>query len=239
MLGFYLGARLLLSNLHPRLCLVLDAFVVYSCLSLKDLIVHAKKVLAALESDDLAGARHAVQRMVGRDANLLDASGVARAALESTAENFTDGFLSPLFWYGTGCCTARAAGIDPLTGAVAGILAHRTVNTLDSMVGYRSRKYLYFGRASARLDDVMNYIPARMSIPVMVASAGLCGWIRKGAWRQAIRDRLKPSFPQCRTCRELQCRGAGIRLGGPTAYPFGLVGKPWLGAGPPTSPETE
>jgi adenosylcobinamide-phosphate synthase len=232
-LGCYLGVRLLISRLHPWPCLALDVYVAYSCLSLKDLIVHAKRVSAALKRDDLAGARHAVQRMVGRNATLLDASGVARATVESTAENFTDGFLSPLFWYGAGCCTAYASGINPMAGAVTGMLAYKTVNTLDSMVGYRSPEYLYFGRASARLDDVMNYVPARLSIPIMCIASCLCGLNAWGCLRIGLRDRLKHTSPNAGHAESCAAGALGIRLGGPTRYPFGLVEKPWLGDGSP------
>lgn len=232
-LGAYLAAHVLLTRWHPWASLALDVFLVYASLSLKDLIVHAGKVSLALATHNQENARVAVQEIVGRDANLLDARGVARAAVESTAENFVDGYLSPLFWYVAAGWLAGALGHDPLTSAVMGAIVFKAVSTLDSMVGYRSPAYLYFGRAAARLDDIMNFIPARLSVPVMTLAASLCGLDARGCLRIGLRDRCKHASPNAGHAESCAAGALGIRLGGPTRYPFGLVEKPWLGDGDP------
>lgn len=230
-LGSYLAAHVFLERLHPLASLALDVFAVYSCLSLKDLIVHARKVSLALASNDLVNARRTVQEIVGRDANRLDMCGVARAAVESIAENFVDGYLSCLFWYVAGGLLACAMDYDPLTCAVIGVLTFKTASTLDSMVGYRSPVYLYFGRAAARFDDAMNFIPARLSVPFMMLAAGLCGLNMRGCLKIALRDRRKHASPNAGHAESCAAGALGIRLGGPTRYPFKLVEKPWLGDG--------
>jgi adenosylcobinamide-phosphate synthase len=116
-------------------------------------------------------------------------------------------------------------------GAVMGVIVFKTISTLDSMVGYRSPEYLYFGRAAARLDDTLNFIPARLSVPVLTLAAGLCGLDARGCLRTALRDRSKHASPNAGHAESCATGALGVRLGGPTRYPFGPVEKPWLGDG--------
>ena len=232
-IGGYFGLRYALHCAHHWLAVILDVFLIYSCFAFRDLLYHAKLVADALERNDLAEARVAVRRIVGRDVSKLDASGVARAAIESVAENFVDGFLSPFFWYVVGSVVARFGGFQPCVGAVLGTLTFRTVNTLDSMVGYYNERYMYFGRASAKLDDVMNFLPARLSIPIISLSASICGVNATNCMRIGRRDRLKHPSPNAGHAESCVAGALGIRLGGPVIYSHGIVEKQWLGDGTP------
>jgi adenosylcobinamide-phosphate synthase len=204
-------------------------YLTTSCIALRDLIDHARPVAEALRAGDLTRARAAVQRIVGRDAALLDEPGVARAAVETVAENFVDGLLAPLFWYVVGAAAFR--NIEAATGALAALVAYRAANTLDAMVGYRNERYILFGRAAARLDDVMNFIPARLSVSILSLSAALCGQDGLSALKVAWRDRTKHVSPNAGHPESCLAGALHIRLGGPTVYPHGTVERPWLGDG--------
>ncbi len=232
-LSIYLGLRFILRLTSPLLCIILDIFIVYSCIALRDLLYHAKLVANALKCNDLVKARDTVQKFVGRDAERLDAPGVARAAVESVAENFVDGFLSPVFWYVIGCELAYLSQFPPHVGAVIGTLSFRVVNTLDSMVGYRNDRYLYFGRVAARLDDLMNFLPARLAVPIIATATALCNLSVANCVKVSWRDRLKHPSPNSGHAEACVAGAMNIRLGGPTIYTYGLVEKPWIGDGDP------
>jgi len=221
----YILLRWIAGRIHPAAVWTLDVFALYSCIALKDLHDHARPVALALGAGNLPAARDAVARMVGRDVTVLDAPGVARAAVESVAESFPDGFLAPVFWYTVFATTGSAEA------AVLAALVYRTTNTLDSMVGHRNEKYEWFGKASARVDDVLNFIPARISIPFLWAAAVLIGWDAREGRRVAWRDRLKHESPNSAHAESFMAGALGLKLGGPTAYADGIVEKPWLGNG--------
>jgi adenosylcobinamide-phosphate synthase len=229
----YLLLRSLCFRAHPYAAVACDLWVVYSCLALQDMVHHARPVATALEAGDLPAARTAVQRIVGRDAAVLDAPGVARAAVESVAESFVDGFFAPVCWFVTGALVAHVAGVDPLRSAILTMLVYRTVNTLDSMVGYRDERYLLFGRCSARLDDVLNFIPARLSLLILSLAASSCRLDSRSGWRVARRDRLKHESPNSAHTESFAAGALGLKLGGPLRYDDGLLEKPWLGDGTP------
>lgn len=235
--GSYLVVRLLLSRLHPGFGLAWDLYVTYSCLALGDLSKHAQPVAAALAAGDLSRARAALQRIVGRNAALLDKAGVARAAVETLAENFVDGVLSPLFWYGAGVLFCASLGCpSPVPVAVCAVVFFKAASTLDSMVGYRHGHYLRFGKAAARLDDFLNFLPARLSLGILYLAA-LLGREHAGAgWQIARRDRRRHLSPNAGHPESFVAGALGISLGGPTLYPEGKTDKPWLGDG---SPEAE
>jgi adenosylcobinamide-phosphate synthase len=154
---------------------IFHAFLAYSCLALHDLVRHAWAVESAARVSDLEGARTAISRLVGRDTDRMDLAACRRAAIESMSENLTDGFVTPIAWY--------------LIAGLPGIVLFKVVSTMDSMVGYKTPRYLKFGWCGARLDDVMNFIPARftwillsiLSIFIPGCSAGKA--LRVG-WRQ-------------------------------------------------------
>ena len=178
-------------------------------LAVRDLRKESMAVAAALEQD-LKAARHALSRIVGRDTQDLDEAGVIRAAVETVAENTTDGVVSPLFYM--------------LLGGPVAAMVYKAVNTMDSMVGYRNDRYLQYGRAAARLDDAVNFIPARLAALGWILSAGLCGADMHGAYRIWKRDRRKHESPNSAQT-ESACAGAlGVCLAGDASY-FGKVKK--------------
>ncbi|MCI6639206.1 MAG: adenosylcobinamide-phosphate synthase CbiB [Pygmaiobacter massiliensis] len=193
----------------------LQAFFCGQCLAAKGLWQESSRVQQALAAGDLPAARKAVARIVGRDTEALSAQGVARAAVETVAENTSDGVVAPLFWF-------------MLAGA-PGALCYKAVNTMDSMVGYRNDRYRYFGTAAARLDDLANLLPARLAALCMVAAAPVVGLSGKGAFRIFCRDRYCHKSPNSAQT-ESACAGAlGVRLAGSASYFGKLVEKPYIG----------
>ena len=232
-ISVYLTLRLTLDYVHPALSISLDLFVCYSCIALKDLSDHIRPVIAALEKGDLTGARDAVSMVVGRDVNRLDETGIIRAAVETLAENFVDGFLSPLFWYVAGGVIAGLTGISPLPAAVCLMIVFKVARTLDSMVGYKNDEFFGIGWAGAKLDDLLNFIPARLALIILSVGAAVTGLDPVGGLKVAMRDRLKHDSPNSAHAESFVAGALGIRLGGPTIYAEGLKKKPWLGEGNP------
>lgn len=204
-------------------------FLVYSSVGFRDMFHHAYPIQAALEEGDLAQSRTRLQRIVGRDAFLLDAGEITRAAVESVAENFVDGFLSVVFWFAAGALVAWAAGFPPAPVAVGAAIVYRAVNTLDAMVGYRNARYRHFGTVSARADDILNFIPARLSLPVIAAAAAMCRMAPRRCIKTALRDRLCHISPNAGHAESCVAGALGIRLGGPVRYTHKTAEKPWMG----------
>ena len=200
---------------HPILGACAEAFMTYQILAAKGLKSESMKVFDRLERDDLSGARKAVSMIVGRDTDNLDAEGVTKAAVETVAENTSDGVVAPMLYCAVG-------------GPVLGLM-YKAVNTMDSMIGYKNDKYLYFGRAAAKLDDAANFLPARISAVFMLFSAFIGGFDFKNALRIYKRDRLKHSSPNS-AHTEAVCAGAlGVRLAGDAVYFGKTVKKPFIG----------
>lgn len=203
--------------IHPLLGAGVQAALLFYCFSVKGLKDAAMAVAASLSINDLKTARKKLGLIVGRDTRTLDESEVARAVVETVAENLVDGFLAPLFW--------------ALVLGVPGAVAYKMTNTLDSMVGYPNDIYLLFGRASARLDDAANFIPARLSVFVIAAAAACLpkisgtGALRTG-WSEG-RHHKSPNagFPEAAFAGALR-----IRLGGPNIYHGSRVDKPYIGS---------
>lgn len=176
----------------------------------------------ALDRADLAGARRRIPNLCGRDPALLDLPGMARAGVESVAENTSDAVVAPLLW-----------------GAVAGapgLLGYRAVNTLDAMVGYRSPRYARFGWAAARADDLANLVPARVAAALVVAAAPFAAGSARGAWRIWWRDGKAHASPNAGRLEAAAAGALGLRLGGPTGYRHGMQQRAELGDGaPPTA----
>lgn len=206
----------LLGRISPWLMIPVQIWLGYQLLAARALEQESKAVCPFLNSGDLAGARQAVSMIVGRDTTVLDEEGVTKAAVETVAENTSDGVLAPLFWM--------------LIGGVPFGMAYKAVNTLDSMVGYRNERYLYFGRISARLDDVLNWIPARLSGILMCLSACLLpGFQGENAFRIFFRDRKKHASPNS-AHTEAACAGAlGVQLAGDAIYGGKVVKKQFIG----------
>lgn len=229
--GIYAAAHLGIEAGLGEIVRAADVFILYSCIALKDQFHHARPVRRALEKGELDAARAAVQKIVGRDASVLDPRGVARAAVESIAESFTDGFFSPVFWFVLGAACAALLGADPVFSGVAAALFYRAVNTLDSMVGYRNERYRKFGCCSAVSDDVFNYIPARLSVFFLFVAALVLGFSAQKGLKAWLRDKSKSSSPNSAHTESFAAGALGIRLGGPVTYFFGTVDKPLLGFG--------
>ena len=203
------------SLVSPWLALAVESVLCYQLLATRSLAVESRKVYQALKAGDLAGARQAVSMIVGRDTQQLDEAGVARAAVETVAENASDGVIAPLLFLAVG-------------GAPLG-MAYKAVNTMDSMVGYKNDKYLYFGRPAARLDDALNFFPARIAGVLMCLGSTAAGYDGKNAWRVFKRDRKKHKSPNS-AHTEAACAGAlQLRLAGPSYYFGRLVEKPCIG----------
>lgn len=231
--GFML-LRFGLSYVHPSLTIIFDIFMLYSCIGSKDMIVHAQSVTHYLKAEELDNARHALQKIVGRNTRILDNHAVARAAAETVAEGFVDGVLSPIFWYAAGCTAGYLLNnADPSFFGIGGALIFRIVNTLDSMVGYNNEIYVKFGKAAARFDDILNWIPARLSIPVLFISAILCRLDASAGLKTACKDRRKHASPNSGHPESFIAGALHLRLGGPVTYPHGTLDKPWMGDGTP------
>ncbi len=208
---------------------ILAVFGVYVCFGLKDLCAHAAPIEKALKAGDLHRAQQAVAMIVGRDVTVLDEAGVARAAIESVAENFVDACLAPLCCYALGAWFAVVIGAEPMIGGTLASVLHRVTNTLDAMVGYRNEKYRQLGCVSARMDDLLNFMPARLSILLLALAAKISGFSAAGAWKVGWRDRLKHPSPNSAHSESAVAGALGISLGGPTHYAHGTTEKAWLG----------
>lgn len=201
----------------PLLGLAVESIMSYQMLATKCLKLESMKVYAKLKEGDLQGARRAVSMIVGRDTQVLDEIGVAKATIETVAENTSDGIIAPML------CLA-------IGGPVLGFF-YKAVNTMDSMVGYKNDRYLYFGRAAAKLDDVINFLPARISAVLMIISCCFAGkeYSGKHAWKIYKRDRRNHASPNS-AHTEAVCAGAlGIRLAGDNSYFGKIIRKPYIG----------
>ena len=201
--------------LHPLLGLAVQMFWCGQALAAKGLVQESMNVCRELTKPDLPAARIAVSRIVGRDTQALTAEGVTKAAVETVAENASDGVIAPLFYM--------------LLGGAPLALTYKAINTMDSMVGYKNTQYLYFGRAAAKLDDIANYLPSRIAALLWVAAAALTGNDARSAWRIWRRDRRNHASPNSAQT-ESACAGAlNVQLAGP-AYYFGeYYPKPTIG----------
>ena len=194
------------ARLHPLLGLAVQMFWCGQALAARGLVQESTNVYKELKKPDLPGARKAVSRIVGRDTAELTAEGVTKAAVETVAENASDGVIAPLLYM--------------LIGGAPLALTYKAINTMDSMLGYKNEKYLYFGRVPAKLDDVANYIPSRLAGLLWVAAAAFTHNDAKGAWKIWRRDRRRHASPNSAQT-ESACAGAlGVQLAGP-AYYFG------------------
>ena len=201
--------------LHPVLRFLIESFWCYQILAARCLVNESGKVYDRLKENDLPGAKKAVSMIVGRDTENLTVEGVTKAAVETVAENTSDGVTAPLLFLILG-------------GAPLGFL-YKAVNTMDSMLGYKNEKYLYFGRFPARMDDVFNYIPSRTTALLMTAAAFLTGMDGKNAWKIYLRDRRKHASPNAAQT-EAVCAGAlRVRLAGDAVYFGKLYKKEYLG----------
>ncbi len=202
--------------IHPGLYAAIETFWCFQALAGRGLAQEAEAVRRVLVSGDIEGARKQVSRIVGRDTRSLDEAGVIKACVETVAENSSDGVAAPLLY--------MMVGGAPLA------LTYKAINTMDSMVGYKNDRYLYFGRAAAKTDDAANFIPSRIAALCWVLAAFIYpGADGKNAWRIFKRDRRKHASPNSAQT-ESACAGAlHVRLAGNASYFGKMVEKPYIG----------
>ena len=198
-----------------QLGLALESFWCYQILATKSLKVESDRVYVALKEKGLEAGRKAVSMIVGRDTQNLTEEGVTKAAVETVAENTSDGVIAPLFYMLIG-------------GAVLGF-TYKAVNTMDSMVGYKNEKYQYFGTAAAKLDDIVNYIPARISAVLMIVAAFLTGMDGKNAAKIFRRDRYNHKSPNSAQTEAVMAGALDVQLAGDAWYFGKLHKKPTIG----------
>jgi adenosylcobinamide-phosphate synthase len=196
---------------------VINILIATAFIAQKSMQTHVADVSRAL-SDSVVAARREVAKIVGRDTRELDESGVAKAALESLAENTSDGIVAPVLWYA-------------LLG-LPGIIAYKAINTADSMIGHRSDRHLFFGFCAAKLDDLVNLPASRLSALLFAGAAWLSsGETSKRAWASALRDAGSHRSPNAGWPEAAMAGALGLRFGGPRSYNDGVVNLAWMGDG--------
>ncbi|MGN0721407.1 MAG: adenosylcobinamide-phosphate synthase CbiB [Anaerovoracaceae bacterium] len=194
---------------------ILEAFMCYQLLAVKSLKDESMKVYDALTGSTIEDARKAVSMIVGRDTQNLDQKGVAKAAIETVAENFSDGVIAPMFYM--------------FIGGPVLMYIYKGINTMDSMLGYKNDRYIYFGRCAAKLDDAANFIPSRLAALLLIAAAYIGGFNGKGAVKIFKRDRFNHASPNSAQTESAAAGALDIQLAG-NAYYFGkLYEKPTMG----------
>lgn len=201
-------------NIWAPLGWIMAAFLAFQSIAAGQLFREAKRVAEPLENGDIELARMRLAMIVGRDTANLDQEGIRRAVIETVAENLNDGVIAPLFYLAL--------------GGPAFSVAYKAVNTLDSMVGYKNEKYIDFGKAAAKLDDIVGWIPARLSALCIVAAAAFTGMNAAGAWHAALNSHAAHTSPNAGWPEAAAAGALGLRLGGPSSYGGKLVDKPWI-----------
>lgn len=209
------GVLHLAAWIHPWLGWVVEVWMIFTVLAGRCLATAAQEVERPLREGNLAQSREKLSWIVGRDTSQLQPEQINRAVVETVAENTVDGIIAPLFFL--------------LIGGAPLAMAYKAVNTLDSMVGYKHQKYRAIGMVSARMDDIANFIPARISWLLLALAAKLCGKDYRSALRIGWRDRRNHSSPNCAWPEATVAGALGIRLGGPNDYFGERVEKPWIG----------
>lgn len=208
--GIAVGILWIAGRIHPVAGLAAEVILAYQMLATKSLKVESMKVYEGLKKGDVEEARYAVSMIVGRDTSVLTEEGIIKAAVETVAENSSDGVIAPMFYL--------------FLFGVPGAVCYKAVNTMDSMIGYKNETYRYLGRAAAKLDDVVNYIPARLSALYLIAASFLLGYDGKGAARMFARDRYNHASPNSAQTEAAMAGALGVQLAG-DAYYFGVLHK--------------
>jgi adenosylcobinamide-phosphate synthase len=233
------GSTYIITYLFVRLLTPLEGILVLGIFSVSDLIVgvagsltialrglkeYSGEVLSAIERSDHGTARMKLSMIVGRETEFLDEEGIVRATIETVAENTSDGVIAPLFYF--------------MIGGLPLAMTYKAVNTLDSMIGYRNKRYINFGYAAARIDDLANYLPARLTGLFILLSVAVLKTFRrdltlslKGALRVMVKDGGRHPSPNAGIPEAAIAGALGIRLGGPSVYDGVEYEKPYLGEG--------
>ena len=219
------------SEVHTVLTMVVAVILLYSSIAVGDLLKHSKKVYAEVHKNDLKKARFAVAMLVGRDTEAMGEEDICRGCIESVAENLVDGITAPLFWAVLFASIALLFSLEPLIYAVYGGYLYKTVNTMDSMFGYKNSKYLEFGWFAARTDDYFNFLPARISGMCVVLGAFILGLDYKRSLSVLKNERFNSSSPNSGHTEAAVAGALNRQLGGDASY-FGVpTTKPLIGKG--------
>lgn len=202
-------------HISPWAYLVLDSLICWQLLAVKSLRVESLKVYQELEDGTLESARQAIHMIVGRDPEALDRTGIIKAAVETVAENTSDGVASPMFYM--------------FIGGAAGGCLYKAVNTMDSMIGYKNARYEDFGRTAARMDDVFNFIPSRLCALFMIMASRLRGFDAENARRIWRRDRRKHASPNAAQTESVMAGALDVQLAGDAIYSGRVLKKPFIG----------
>jgi adenosylcobinamide-phosphate synthase len=213
--GLIIAGIMWLAAINDYLYMAVGTYLCYTCLSARQLAIEAEKIMKSLQNNDLQMARHQVGMIVGRDTDSLSAEEVTKAAIETVAENTSDGVIAPLFYLVIG-------------GPVLGMM-YKAINTLDSMIGYRNEKYRAFGEFSAKVDDIANYLPARITWLLLIISSWLLHDDTKEAIAVGERDCEKHLSPNSAFSEAVVAGALHLQLGGPHYYFGQLVRKPYIG----------
>ena len=209
--------------------MVAAVLILYTTVAAKDLLVHSRKVYDCLVTEDITCARKAVSMIVGRDTEDLDQAGIVRASVETVAENMVDGITAPLFWGIVLSMFAPLGGFRAIELAAFGGMSYKAINTMDSMFGYKNEAYREFGWTAARLDDIANFLPARISAGFVILAAFALKLDGRQAGKIFLRDRLRHSSPNSAHTESAVAGALGVQLGGITSY-FGVkTEKPTIG----------
>ena len=195
--------------------IVVSIIIIYTALSIKDLGVESLAVFNALKKGDMDRARMFLSKIVGRDTANLDEREIIRATVETIAENIVDGIISPLFY--------------AFLGGASLVMTYKAINTLDSMVGYKNKRYINFGWAAAKIDDITNFIPARLSIIFLVLASWISGYNPINTWNITMRDGRKNPSPNSGLPEAAVAGALGVRLGGLNYYNSVATEKPYIG----------
>ncbi len=202
-------------RVHPFVKQGIEIILIYYCISARSLEDAAMEIYIDLLQHAPSEARKKVALIVGRDVDNYETEGISRAAVETVAENLVDGVISPIFF--------AAIGGAPLA------MAYKMVNTLDSMIGYKNEKYMYFGKASARLDDILNFLPSRLSIPIIALAAHILSGHGKRSFKTAFMEGSNHSSPNAGYPEAAFAGALAVKLNGPNYYNGRRVDKPYIG----------
>lgn len=203
-------AVIILYQFHKYLFIVAYSFLLSQLIAARGLYEESMKVYYALKKDDMEGAKKALSMIVGRDTDRLDKEGIIKAAIETVAENFSDGVIAPLIYI--------------FLGGILGGYVYKVINTMDSMLGYKDEKYLYIGRAAAKTDDIFNFLPSRISALFMIFGSFILGFDTKNAIKIFLRDRFNHASPNSAQTEAVAAGALRIKLAGDTYY-FGKLYK--------------
>lgn len=223
------GVLFLSYCIDPAVEVIVAVTLLYTTVAMKDLLGHSKDVYRSLAGQSIEKARSELAKIVGRDTHDLKETEIAKACVETVAENMVDGVTSPLFYAVTMSLLAPFVSLSPISCAALGAMIYKAVNTMDSMIGYKNEKYLQFGRAAAKLDDIVNFLPARISGFCLIITAVLLKYNYRSAAKIFFRDRLKHSSPNAGHSEAAIAGALGIQLGGPSVYFGTVVEKPYIG----------